>query len=306
MKKTIYIAFFVCLVMGLLLSANSFAAAQEEVVTFARAEGFTTLDPHDNHHLSNQVVNRLVYDRLLELQPDGSYEPGLAKSWELSEDQKSITFHLVEGVQFHNGEPFTSEAVKVTIERLRDNPTLKRATAFGPDQIEEVEIIDDYTCILHLKTTYAPVWNQLGSIAHIIPPKEYTEKGAESFEHPIGTGPYKFEEYTRDVSYTVVANKDYWNEKIFPKVDKIVYRPILEASTQIAALMTGEVDIVDMVHPDQALGRSLAPRLPEQGGLNTRKTQWPRFVLTGLLPTARQFHESPGHGWRRSGSSRCP
>ncbi|NLB18605.1 MAG: ABC transporter substrate-binding protein, partial [Syntrophomonadaceae bacterium] len=227
------------------------AANQEEVVNFARAESFITLDPHDNHHLSNQIVNKIVYDRLLDMKPDGSIGPSLAHSWELSKDQKSITFHLVEGVKFHNGEPFTSEAVKVTVERLRDNPSLVRAQTFGPDQIEGVEIIDDYTCVLHLKTTFAPVWNELSSIVHILPPKDYGEKGVKAFDHPIGTGPYKFVEYVHDVSYTVEANTDYWDEKYFPRVDKIIYRPILEASTQLAALLTGEVDIIDMVHPDQ-------------------------------------------------------
>ena len=249
MKKIVSLIFLISLVL-VVIGAPTLAADQEETVVFARGEDFTTLDPHNNHHLSNQVVDRLIYDRLVELQPDGSYEPGLAESYELSENQREVTFHLREGINFHNGEPFTSEAVKVTIERLRDNPTLVRAQAFGPDQIDRVDIIDDYTCVLYLKTTYGPLWNQLGSICHIIPPKAFAEQGVDLFENPIGTGPYRFVEYLQDVNLTMEANRDYWREDI-PKVDKIIYKPILESSTQIAALLTGEVDIVDMVHPDQ-------------------------------------------------------
>lgn len=244
-------------IMMVLIGATAFcegtkeaAAEEEEVVTFARAEEFITLDPQDNHHLSNMIIDRLIYDRLLEMNEDGSLEPGLAKRWEVNDDETEITFYLQEGVKFHNGEPFTSESVKFTLERLRDNPEMARSRTLGPDQIDRVEIIDDYTCTLHIKQPYGPLFGLLGHIYGMLPPKAYAEKGDGLWDHPIGTGPYKFVNHVRDVELVVEANTDYWQDGM-PRVDKIVYKVIKEPSTLIASILTGEVDIVDMVHPDQ-------------------------------------------------------
>jgi len=249
MKKIANIVLVIFLIF-LLVYTVGIAADQEEVIVFARSESHTTLDPHNNKHTANSLTDTLIYDRLVERTNDGDMVPGLAERWEISENQKEITFYLREGVTFHNGEPFTAEAVKVTIERLRDNPSLIRASALGPNHVEKVEIIDDYTCVLHMKMPYAPIFDVLMRYIFIIPPKAFTEQGVALFDHPIGTGPYKFVAYEQDVSYTVEANKDYWQEDI-PRVDKIIYMPIMEASTQIASLLTGEVDIIDGVLPDQ-------------------------------------------------------
>jgi len=249
MKKIANIVLVIFLIF-LLVYTVGIAAEQEETVIFSRGETFLTLDPHDNKHTSNSLVDKLIYDRLIERDNDGNMVPGLAERWEISEDQKQLTFYLREGVTFHNGEPFTAEAVQVTIHRLRDNPSLIRASALGPDHVEKVDIIDDYTCVLHLKKPYAAIFDVLMRYIFILPPKAFTEQGVALFDHPIGTGPYKFDSYEQDVSFVVVANKDYWQEEI-PRVDKIIYKPILEASTQIAALLTGEVDIVDGILPDQ-------------------------------------------------------
>jgi len=249
MKKVFVVICLVFLAFGM-AGAVVFAADQEETVVFSRSETFLTLDPHDNKNTSNSLVDKLIYDRLMERDNDGSMVPGLAEKWELSENQMDVTFYLRKGVTFHNGEPFTSEAVKVTIERLRDNPALIRASTLGPKQVDNVEIIDDYTCVLHLLIPYATIYDVLMRYIFIIPPKAFAEQGVALFDHPIGTGPYKFVAYEQDVSYTVEANKDYWQEDI-PRVDKIIYKPIQEASTKLAALLTGDVDIVDGIIPDQ-------------------------------------------------------
>jgi len=251
MKKIVSIILVMSL-MYLLVSTVAFAVDQEETVIFSRAEEVNILHPF-NGALGTEIMKLLMYDRLIEYNyVDDKYYPGLAESWEVSEDELSITFHLREGIKFHNGQPFTSEDVKVTLEILRDNPTLRRASALGPNQIEEVEILDDYTCVLHMKEVYAPLWETIGNFIHIVPSEAYKEFGIELFEHPIGTGPYKFVELQPDISMTVEANRDYWNEQYFPRVDKIIYKPIMEPATQLAALLIGELDILDMVHPDQA------------------------------------------------------
>jgi len=249
--KTLKITICIALFLVAIVSSIVLAAEKEETVVFARPEGFIILDTQNTNSTSNHIIDKLIYDRLIELQLDGSLVPGLAKSWELNEDETEITFHLREGVKFHNGEPFTSESVKFTFERLRDNPELVRASQFGSDQIEKVEIIDDYTCVLHMKQTYAPLCYTLAQgFNSMLPPKAYAELGDKLWDHPIGTGPFKFVEYLRDVSLIVDANTDYWQEGI-PTVDKIIYKPIIESSTLIASLLTGDVDIVDMLHPDQ-------------------------------------------------------
>ncbi len=249
MKKVIFgisLALLVAFFTGALA-----VGAEEEIVVFARPEGFVSLDPQNNHHLSNMIVDKLIYDRLVEITPKAEIVPGLAERWKVSDDGTSVTFYLRKGIKFHNGEPFNSESVKFTLERLRDNPELLRSRTLGPDQIEKIEIIDDNTCVLHLKQPYGPLFMCLAQYFSMLPPKAYAEQKDELWKNPIGTGPFKFVEYVRDVRYVVEANRSYWQKDI-PKVDKIVYKPIKEPSTLIASILTGDVDIVDMVHPDQA------------------------------------------------------
>ncbi len=189
-----------------------------------------------------------LYDSLVWLNPDNEFEPGLAESWEVSDDGTEYTFHLREGVTFHNGEPFNADAVVFSWERV-----VNGEYEWG-DQwraASSVEKIDEYTVKV---TTEEPnvlfisiVFDQWA----MIPPGYFEEVGQEGFnEHPVGTGPYKFVEWVKGDHITMEANLDYWRGA--PKIETVIFRPIPESTTRVAAIQTGEVDIVTRLSAEEA------------------------------------------------------
>ncbi len=190
-----------------------------------------------------------MYDTLVWLNDEGAFEPALAESWEVSEDGSEYTFKLRQGVTFHNDEPFNADAVVFSWERAKDGgfeySNLWQAA-------KSVEKIDDYTVKI---TTEGPDALFLSTVADnwaIIPPKYFQEVGQEGFnKHPIGTGPFMFVEWVPGDHITMKANPNYWREGV-PKIDTLRFRPIPESATRVAAIQTGEVDIVTRLSSEEA------------------------------------------------------
>jgi peptide/nickel transport system substrate-binding protein len=190
-----------------------------------------------------------MYDTLVWLNDEGAFEPALAESWDVSEDGAEYTFNLRQDVTFHNGEPFNADAVVFSWERAKDGgfeySNLWQAAT-------SVEKVDDYTVKI---TTDGPDALFLSTIADnwaIIPPKYFQEVGQEGFnEHPMGTGPFMFVEWVKGDHITMKANPDYWREGV-PKIETLIFRPIPESSTRVAAIQTGEVDVVTRLSSEEA------------------------------------------------------
>ena len=193
-------------------------------------------------NVATQLTDSLVY-----LDKDGEMLPALAESWEISEDGTVYTFHLREGVTFHNGEVFNADDVVATWE-------IGSETGEWTDKftLVEVEKIDDYTVTL---TTEAPNPELLVTIHDFwaIAPDEYmAEVGVEGFsEFPIGTGPFMFEEWVKGDHITYKANPDYWMEG-YPLIETLIFRPIPESATRVAAIQADEVDIVGRLSSEEA------------------------------------------------------
>jgi len=193
-------------------------------------------------NVATQLTDSLVY-----LDKDGEMLPALAESWEVSEDGTVYTFKLREGVTFHNGEVFNADDVVATWE-------IGSETGEWTDKftLVEVEKIDDYTVTL---TTEAPNPELLVTIHDFwaIAPDEYmAEVGVEGFsEFPIGTGPFMFEEWVKGDHITYKANPDYWMEG-YPLVETLIFRPIPESATRVAAIQADEVDIVGRLSSEEA------------------------------------------------------
>ncbi|MFO7740727.1 MAG: ABC transporter substrate-binding protein [Anaerolineae bacterium] len=190
-----------------------------------------------------------LYDSLVYLNPDAEIEPGLAESWELSEDGTEYVFKLREDVTFHNGEPFTADDVVFSWEHGKQDE-MKWSDKWKEG--ETVEKVDDYTVRI---TTDGPRPLLLKTMATIwgIIPKDYMEEvGLEGFnEHPVGTGPFMFEEWFRGDHITYKANPDYWREGC-PKVETLIFRPIPESATRAAAVQAGEIDIAPRLSAEEA------------------------------------------------------
>jgi peptide/nickel transport system substrate-binding protein len=196
-----------------------------------------------------QNVAWQFFDSLVWANDENIIEPALAQDWDVSEDGTDYTFYLREDVTFHNGEPFNADAVVYSWERGKE-PEIEWSDRWA--RAESVEAIDEYTVRI---TTEEPDPLLLGTIAqywNIVPP-EYTEEvGNDEFgAAPVGTGPFKFVEWVREDRIVMEANEDYWRDGL-PKVDEVIYRPIPESSTRMAAIQTGEVDIVNRLTAEQA------------------------------------------------------
>ena len=193
-------------------------------------------------NVATQLTDSLVY-----LDRDGEMKPALAESWEVSDDGTKYTFHLREGVTFHNGEIFNADDVVATWE-------IGSETGEWTDKftLVQVEKIDDYTVTL---TTEAPNPELLVTIHDFwaVAPNDYiAEVGVEGFsEFPIGTGPFMFEEWVKGDHITYKANPDYWMEG-YPLVETLIFRPIPESATRVAAIQADEVDIVGRLSSEEA------------------------------------------------------
>jgi peptide/nickel transport system substrate-binding protein len=191
----------------------------------------------------------MMYDTLVWVDDDGNIVPALAESWDISADGSEYTFKLRKDVTFHNDEPFNADAVVFSWERAKEggfeySNLWQLATS--------VEKIDDYTVKI---TTDGPDALFLSTVADnwaIIPPKYFQEVGQEGFnEHPIGTGPFVFVEWAKGDHITMKANPNYWQEGV-PKIETLIFRPIPESATRVAAIQTGEVDIVTRLSSEEA------------------------------------------------------
>ncbi|MCP4431005.1 MAG: ABC transporter substrate-binding protein, partial [Gammaproteobacteria bacterium] len=168
--------------------------------------------------------------------------PALAESWEIADNGKDYTFHLRDDITFHNGETFEAEDVVTTWEAGKDP---LNAYAYIFEEVENIEIIDDYTVVVTTKEIDALFMTTgfVSSLYGMYPSDYYNEVGFEGFEeHPIGAGPFKFVEWVKGERIVLEAFEDYY-EPGLPKLDRIIFRPIPESATRLAAVQTGEVHI---------------------------------------------------------------
>lgn len=209
-------------------------------------------DPIDTFLLDWSTVATSVYEGLIERTIDLELEPGLAESWEYLDDS-TLQFKLRQGVQFHNGEPFNAEAVKFSFDRLLGPEGQKGPQYSNYASIESVEVVDEYTVTMNLKAPDPVLLTKLASYgAVIVPPKYVQENDDDHFNNnPVGTGPFKMTEYKRDQQIVLEKNENYWKEGL-PKLDKVSFRIIPEASTRLAELQTGKIDIMKRVEVAQA------------------------------------------------------
>jgi len=190
-----------------------------------------------------------MYDSLVWVNEEGKLVPALAEKWEVSDDGAEYTFYLRQDVTFHNGEPFNADAVVFSWERAKDG-------GFEYSNLWQlattVEKVDDYTVRI---TTDGPDALFLTTVADnwaMIPPGYFEEVGQAGFdEHPVGTGPFVFVEWVKGDRIVMQANPDYWQEGT-PKIENLIFRPIPESATRVAAIQTGEVDIVTRLSSEEA------------------------------------------------------
>lgn len=209
-------------------------------------------DPIDTFLLDWSTVATSVFEGLVERTLDLELVPGLAESWEY-EDDKTLVFKLREGVEFHNGEPFNAEAVKFTFDRLLGEEGQKGPQYSNYTSIDSVEVNDEYTVTMKLKSADPVLLTKLAGYGAVIVPPTYVQENSDDVfnNNPVGTGPFKMVEYKRDQEIVLEKNESYWKDGL-PKLDKVTFKIIPEASTRLAELQTGNIDIMKRVEVAQA------------------------------------------------------
>ncbi|MGD9145568.1 MAG: ABC transporter substrate-binding protein [Anaerolineae bacterium] len=201
-------------------------------------------------------VSQQIFDSLVWINEEGEIEPALAESWEISDDGTEYTFKLREGVVFHNGEPFNADSVVVSWERAANADF---EYSYFWTRADSVQKIDDYTVKITTPEPDALFMRIVADSWAMIPPQYYEEVGEEGFnEFPVGAGPFKFVEWVKGDHITLEANPDYWDEGM-PNVQNLVFRPIPESSTRVAAVQTGEIDVVQRLTSEEAQSLLGAP-----------------------------------------------
>jgi peptide/nickel transport system substrate-binding protein len=195
--------------------------------------------------------------------------PGLAQSWEVTDDGKTYTFHLKEGVKFHDGTDFTAEDVEWNVYRQFDQTAVGRENApqfyeaaaaaagwrWDIAGLDRVEVVDAYTIRFHLSHAFNPFLRMFTQTdcgpMGIISPESAEEYGNEGVQdHIVGTGPFKMIERVPGDRFVMERNDDYWKDEWMPFLDRVILVMMPDTAGRQSALQAGEVDMIIAPEPD--------------------------------------------------------
>jgi len=200
-------------------------------------------------------VSTQIYEGPVWINDDNEVEPALATEWEVNDDATVFTFTLREGVAFHNGETMDAEDWIASWEAASQDANVY---AYLYQKVTSVVALDEMSVEMTLASSDALFGRELSEWA-ILPASQWEAEGLDGIEaNPIGTGPFKFVSWDRGDRITLEAHEDYWNEGL-PLVDGIVFRPIPDSSTRLAAVQTGEVHIAQRFNAEEAATLENAP-----------------------------------------------
>jgi len=210
-----------------------------------------------------------IHDALVKPMPGNHLTPSLAESWTVSPDGKIYEFKLREGLKFHNGDPFTGEDVKFSFLRTKG-----AGAKILQDKVREVAIVSPYRVRFILHEPFPDFMTYYGTLATgagwIVPKKYFEQVGSDGFKKaPVGLGPYKFVSNTPGVELVMEAYEGYWRK--MPSVKRIVFKSVPEATTRMAMLKRGEVDLAYLLDSPQAQELKKDPnfKLAFSGGIGT-------------------------------------
>ncbi len=289
LNRLLYVS-YALVIPGLLMTTPVFA---ENVVRWTSQGDALTLDPHSQNEGPTNGLNGQIYETLVARGPSLSLDPELAVSWSVEPD--GWVFNLRKGVKFHDGADFTADDVVFSFERARHEASdFKKRVA----SVAEVKVIDEHTVKLVTKGANPILPNELTTV--FIMDREWAEKhnvvNPQNFDskeetyavrNANGTGPFILTSRAPDEKTEMNANKEWWGKSVFPgNIDRIIYRPISNASTRVAAILSGEVDFVlDPAVQDVS-------RIESTEGLHVKRVAQNRSIFFGLNQTAEELLSS--------------
>jgi peptide/nickel transport system substrate-binding protein len=224
---------------------DALADATDGALIVSPDSNLNTLDPVKMTIGAEYSYALNVFDGLVYIDRSMTVQPELAKSWDVSDDLKTWTFHLQEGVKFHNGQALTADDVVGTFQRILDPANGSRMRA-NLSIVDKIEAVDPHTVKFELNIPYSDLAAILGDYQARITPKGLS---AQLATQPVGTGPFKFVEFLPNDHLSLDQNPDYWQQGM-PKVKSVQFKIIPEYATKIAALENGELQIVHDLPPE--------------------------------------------------------
>ena len=228
--------------IALLLSLSGAAAlAAPREVVIGMPGDVHSMDPYTLNETINNAINNHLFDTLVETDNNLQPKPGLAESWEVSEDARTWTFHLRKGVAFHNGNPFTVDDVIYSFDRSKDRE-VGASFVHVLSTVESYEKIDDHTLKVTCKSPNALLLAHFKDL--LILNKAHCEGQGNDWIalNPNGTGRYKLVEHVRGDRLVLERNPSFWGEQ--PIVEKVTFKPITNEGTRTANMLSGAVDLV--------------------------------------------------------------
>ena len=206
---------------------------------------YTRINPAMDEH---GEINVLIFDGLTDHDGNNEVVPRLAKSWDYDEENFTYTFHLEEGVKWHDGEPFTADDVKFTIEAIMD-PANESENAPNYEDVESITVIDDHTVEFKLS---APNVAFLDYMTMPILPKHLLEgenmQESDFFRAPVGTGPFKLAKWDEGQQIVLEKNEDYFAGPA--KIDSVIFKIVSDDNAKALQLKSGELNLAQVTPKD--------------------------------------------------------
>lgn len=204
-----------------------------------------TLDPALAFDQSSYSIIVNIFDRLITNKRGTTdiFEPSLATSWE-TPDSTTYIFDLRTDIMFHDNTPFNAESVKYSFDRVK----VLEGPSYFFESISTVEVLDTHKVKITLYQEFAPLLSIFAHpVASIVSPSAVEKPGTDFSENPVGTGPFKFDGWDLGRTLNLTANKAYFKGE--PRLERIVFKSILEASARRTALEQGEIDLIFTAPP---------------------------------------------------------
>lgn len=256
------------------------AAAQARDLVIALRSEPTSMDPQFHSLTPNTQLSETLFDPLVRTDAVANPVPSLAESWTAEGD--TWTFKLRKDVKFSDGSPFTAADVVFTYDRVPKVPNSPSSYALYLSSIDKVEVVDDHTLKIITKGPSPVLLPNLSMVpimsakaASGAAPEGKTTVELNRGDGLVGTGPYKFGSWKRGAEIVFERNEHYWGEA--PAWDRVIYRPITNPAARVAALLAGDVDLIEDPPTDDL------PKLKENKNLYVQETPSVRVIYIALV-----------------------